>query len=83
MLFQLCKVDWTLKHEFIFRYSNEAVKFKINTYGAHYNDNGIYRKLSLDSNSNCSIIANASGVFDSNGGILESADTGKLFKKFE
>jgi tight junction protein 1 len=30
----------------------------------------------LDSNSNCSIIASANGIFDSNGGILESADTG-------
>ena len=36
----------------------------------------MYRKLSLDSNSNCSIIASANGVFDHNGGILESADTG-------
>ena len=46
------------------------------TYAAHYNDNGLYRKLQLDSNSNCSIIASANGIFDSNGGILESADTG-------
>ena len=36
----------------------------------------MYRKLSLDSNSNCSIIASANGIFDTNGGILESADTG-------
>jgi tight junction protein 1 len=45
-------------------------------YTAHYNNNGIYKKLSLDSNSNCSIIASANGIFDSNGGVLESADTG-------
>lgn len=49
---------------------------RLNSYTAHYNDNGFYRKLSLDSNSNCSIIASANGIFDSNGGILESADTG-------
>ena len=36
----------------------------------------MYRNLQLDSNSNCSIIASANGIFDSNGGILESADTG-------
>ena len=61
----------------ILRYSNEAVKSRVSTtYSAHYNDNGIYRKLQLDSNSNCSIIASANGIFDSNGGILESADTG-------
>jgi hypothetical protein len=46
------------------------------TYTAHYNDNGYYRKLALGSNSNCSIIASANGIFDTNGGILESADTG-------
>lgn len=46
------------------------------TYTAHYNDNGTYKKLSLDSNSNCSIIASANGIFDFNGGTLESADTG-------
>ncbi len=61
---------------FISRYSNESVKSRVSTYAAHYNDNGIYRKLQLDSNSNCSIIASANGIFDSNGGILESADTG-------
>lgn len=49
---------------------------KHRSYIAHYNDNGAYKKLSLDSNSNCSIIASANGIFDSNGGILESADTG-------
>lgn len=58
-------------------YSSDSVKSRVtNTYTAHYNDNGIYRKLSLDSNSNCSIIASANGIFDTNGGILESADTG-------
>ncbi|CAF0720009.1 unnamed protein product [Brachionus calyciflorus] len=59
-------------------YSNDSVKSRAlnNTYTAHYNDNGLYRKLSLDSNSNCSIIASANGIFDTNGGILESADTG-------
>jgi hypothetical protein len=59
--------------------ANEALKYSRpsgSTYTAHYNDNGVYRKLSLDSNSNCSIIASANGIFDSNGGILESADTG-------
>ena len=61
---------------------SEPVKYRAapstssSTYTAHYNDNGVYRKLSLDSNSNCSIIASANGIFDSNGGILESADTG-------
>ena len=58
-----------------FRHSNET-KQRATTYTAHYNDNGFYRKLQLDSNSNCSIIASANGIFDSNGGILESADTG-------
>jgi hypothetical protein len=59
--------------------TNEALKYTrpaASTYTAHYNDNGVYRKLALDSNSNCSIIASANGIFDSNGGILESADTG-------
>jgi hypothetical protein len=57
-------------------YTSDSAKIRIMTYTAHYNDNGIYRKLSLDSNSNCSIIASANGIFDCNGGILESADTG-------
>ncbi|RNA22847.1 tight junction ZO-1-like [Brachionus plicatilis] len=57
-------------------YANDKTRTSHNTYTAHYNDNGVYRKLFLDSNSNCSIIASANGVFDTNGGILESADTG-------
>lgn len=63
----------------LYTQTNEALKYSRpsgNTYTAHYNDSGVYRKLSLDSNSNCSIIASANGIFDSNGGILESADTG-------
>ncbi len=46
------------------------------SYSAHYNDNGSYKRVSIDSNDVCTVIANIDGIFDSRGGILDCPNTG-------
>ncbi len=43
---------------------------------AHYNDNGTYRLVPIDSNDVCTVISSLDGIFDSRGGILDCSSTG-------
>ncbi len=74
----------------VFNYPNFSRYFKDSNYdsinkelngrscSAHYNDNGTYRLVSIDSNDVCTIISSLNGIFDSRGGILDCSNTGLI-----
>jgi tight junction protein 1 len=43
---------------------------------AHYNENGLYKRVQIESNYTFLVISSKSGLFDWKGGILESNETG-------